>query len=105
MFTAVAQKKLARAESYFDEHLAQNDYYAAGEIRPGQWIGAGAERLELRNAVTREQFHALCENKNPNDGERLTQRQQAEDKRRVFYDFTCSAPKSVSVLAVTLADE
>ena len=37
-----------------------------------------------------------------NDGERLTQRQQKEDQRRVFYDFTCSAPKSVSVLAVTL---
>jgi conjugative relaxase-like TrwC/TraI family protein len=39
-----------------------------------------------------------------NDGERLTQRQK-EGQRRVFYDFTCSAPKSVSVLAVTLDDE
>src|SRR5580692_10578680 len=105
MFTAIAHKKLARAESYFDEHLAQNDYYAAGEIRPGQWIGAGAERLGLKNAVTREQFHALCENQNPNDGERLTLRQLKEDKRRVFFDFTCSPPKSVSVLAVTFADE
>ncbi len=38
-------------------------------------------------------------------GERLTQRQLKEGQRRVFYDFTCSAPKSVSVLAVTLADE
>ena len=54
--------------------------------------------------VTREQFHALCENQNPNDGERLTQRSQKEGQRRVFYDFTCSAPKSVSVLAVTLND-
>ena len=35
-------------KSYFDEHLAQNDYYAAGEIRPGQWIGAGAERLGIK---------------------------------------------------------
>jgi len=105
MFTAVAQKNLADAEKYFDEHLAQNDYYAAGEIRPGQWIGAGAERLTLSKAVTREQFHALCENRNPNDGEQLTQRQQKEDKRRVFYDFTCSSPKSVSVLAVILNDE
>jgi conjugative relaxase-like TrwC/TraI family protein len=105
MFTAVAQKNLGDAESYFDEHLAQNDYYAAGEIRPGQWIGAGAERMGLKNVVTREQFHSLCKNQNPNDGERLTQRQQKEDKRRVFYDFTCSAPKSVSVLAVTLGDE
>jgi conjugative relaxase-like TrwC/TraI family protein len=105
MFTAVAHKNLGDAESYFDEHLSQNDYYAAGEIRPGQWIGAGAERLGLKGEVTREQFHALCENRNPNDDERLTQRQPKEGQRRVFYDFTCSAPKSVSILAVTLADE
>jgi len=105
MFTAVAQKNLADAEDYFDEHLAQNDYYAAGEIRPGQWIGAGAERLKLNHAVTRDQFHALCENKNPNDGERLTLRQEKTNQRRVFYDFTCSAPKSVSVLAVTMDDD
>jgi len=105
MFTAVAHKNLADAEKYFDEHLAQNDYYAAGEIRPGQWIGVGAERLGLKETVTRDQFHALCENQNPNDGERLTQRSQKEGQRRVFYDFTCSAPKSVSVLAVTLDDQ
>ena len=105
MFTAIAQKNLGDAESYFDEHLSQNDYYAAGEIRPGEWIGAGAERLGLKGEVTREQFHALCENENPETGERLTQRQLKEGQRRVFYDFTCSAPKSVSVLAVTLDDE
>jgi len=105
MFTALAQKNLADAEKYFDEHLAQNDYYAAGEIRPGQWIGAGAERLVLKDDVTREQFHALCENRNPTVGERLTQRQLKKDKRRVLYDFTCSPPKSVSVLAVTVDDK
>jgi conjugative relaxase-like TrwC/TraI family protein len=105
MITAVSHKHLAEAESYFDEHLAQNDYYAAGEIRPGQWIGAGAERLGLKENVTREQFHALCENLNPQNDERLTQRQLKADQRRVFFDFTCSAPKSVSVLAVTLGDQ
>src|ERR1017187_4532448 len=105
MFTAVARSNLADAKSYFDENLAKNDYYAAGEIRPGQWIGTGAERLGLKNAVTREQFHALCENRDPNDDERLTQRQQKENQRRVFFDFTCAPPKSVSVLAVTLDDQ
>jgi len=105
MFTAVAQKNLTDAEGYFDEHLTQNDYYAAGEIRPGQWIGAGAERLGLSDAVTSDHFHALCENQNPNDDKRLTQRQEKTNQRRVFYDFTCSAPKSVSVLAVTLDDD
>jgi conjugative relaxase-like TrwC/TraI family protein len=105
MFSAVAHKNLADAEKYFDEHLAQNDYYAAGEIRPGLWIGAGAERLGLQAVVTREQFCSLCENQHPQTGERLTQRSQKEGQRRVFYDFTCSAPKSVSVLAVTLDDQ
>ena len=105
MFTAISQKNLANAEGYFDEHLAQNDYYAAGEIRPGQWIGAGAARLDLKNVVTRDQFHALCENRNPHDDKRLTQRQEKTNQRRVFYDFTCSAPKSVSVLAVTMDDD
>lgn len=105
MFTVVAHKNLGDAERYFDEHLEQNDYYAAGEIRPGQWIGSGAERLGLKCEVAREHFHALCENQNPESGERLTQRQLKEGQRRVFYDFTCSAPKSVSVLALTLADE
>jgi len=105
MFTAVAHKNLADAKEYFDEHLAQNDYYAVGEIRPGQWIGAGAEHLGLKDNVTREQFHALCENLNPQNDERLTQRQLKTDQRRVFFDFTCAPPKSVSVLAVTLDDE
>jgi conjugative relaxase-like TrwC/TraI family protein len=105
MFSAVSHKNLAEAESYFDEHLAQNDYHAAGEIRPGQWIGAGAERLGLNQTVTREHFHALCENKNPETGERLTQRQQKENMRRVFFDFTCAPPKSVSLLAVTMDDQ
>jgi len=105
MFTAVAHKNLADAEKYFDEHLAQNDYYAAGEIRHGRWIGTGAERLGLKAEVTREQFHALCENHHPETDERLTQRQLKQNKRRVLYDFTCSAPKSVSVLAVTLDDQ
>jgi len=106
MFTAVAHKNLADAEGYFDEHFSQNDYYAAGEIRPGQWIGVGAEQLGLSAGqnVTREQFYTLCENRNPKTDERLTQRQQKEDKRRVFFDFTCSAPKAVSILAVTLDD-
>jgi len=32
-------------------------------------------------------------------------RQEKTNQRRVFYDFTCSAPKSVSVLAVTMDDD
>ena len=61
MFSAVAHKNLAAAEGYFVEHLSQNDYYAAKEIRPGQWIGIGAERLGLNagREVTRETLHGF----------------------------------------------
>jgi len=61
--TSKAGQSKRHAESYFDEHLAQNDYYAAGEIRPGQWIGACAERLGLSNTATREQFHTHSPNR------------------------------------------
>ena len=105
MFTAVAHKNLANAKEYFQEHLSQNDYYAAGEIQPAQWIGMGVEQLRLPGKVTTEVLCGLCENKHPETGERLTQRTQKEGQRRVFYDFTCSAPKSISVLAVTLDDQ
>ena len=94
MFTAVAHKKLDSAEGYFVEHLSQNDYYAAGEIQPGQWVGVGAERLglSLGQPVSREQFCALCENRYPQTKERLTRRQNAKDQRRVFFDFTVLTP-------------
>lgn len=107
MFTAVAHKNLASVEGYFNEHFTQNDYYAAGEVRPGHWIGRGIERLglDVQSPVSREAFSALCDNRNPVTGERLTQRQRVEGQRRVLFDFTCSAPKSVSVLAVTLGDD
>ena len=107
MFSAMVHKELASAEGYFVEHLAQNDYYAAGEIRPGQWIGVGAEQLGLSvgQPVSREQFCGLCENQHPQTGARLTLRRNEKENRRVFFDFTCSAPKSVSVLAVTLDDQ
>lgn len=105
MFTVVSQKNLSDAKRYFQEHLSRNDYYTTEEIHPGQWIGLGAERLGLSAEVGGGQFEALCENKQPQTGERLTLRQNEKDNRRVFYDFTCSAPKSVSIMAVTLNDE
>src|SRR5438105_14097681 len=104
MFTAVAHKSLAGAEGYFVEHLSQNDYYAAGEIRHAQWIGIGAERLGLSagHEDSREQFCALGENRHPQTGEQCTQRKNAQDQTIVIFEFTRMALKSVSVVPVTL---
>jgi conjugative relaxase-like TrwC/TraI family protein len=108
MFSGIPQKNRAGAESYFDEHLSHNDYYTQGEVlahgHHGQWLGIGAERLGLQpgGVVTRESFLHLCDNQHPLTGERLTPQQFKE--RRIYFDFVCSPPKSVSILAVTMND-
>lgn len=104
MFSGIPQKNRAGAESYFDEHLSHNDYYTQGETQRGQWLGIGAERLGLQpgGVVTREAFLHLCDNQHPLTGEQLTPQKFKE--RRVYFDFVCSPPKSVSILAVTMND-
>ena len=106
MFSGIPQKNIAVAKEYFDEHLSHNDYYTQGEVKMGQWIGEATWRLGLQEGqnVSREQFMSLCDNLNPETGKLLTQRLKANGERRVFFDFTCSAPKSVSIMAVTLND-
>ncbi|MBN8711865.1 MAG: hypothetical protein BGO12_05100 [Verrucomicrobia bacterium 61-8] len=106
MFTASAMKNKATAQVYFDEHLSHNDYYTEGEVQPGYWIGEGADRLGLQEGspVDQSAFLSLCDGQHPETGERLTLRQNAMGNRRIFFDFTCSAPKSVSVMAVTMND-
>jgi conjugative relaxase-like TrwC/TraI family protein len=105
MFTVRPQKHRNAATTYFDEHLSHNDYYTERQSQAGYWIGAGAELLGLQpgEVVTREAFLRLCDNLHPVDGTKLTQVHAAD--RRIFFDFTCSAPKSVSILAVTMGDK
>ena len=105
MFTGKPQKNRAAATTYFDEHLSHNDYYTQSETQAGQWIGLGCERLGLKpdEVVTRDTFLKLCDNLNPDTGERLTQ--TTAKNRRIFFDFQCAPPKSVSILAVTMNDQ
>ena len=105
MFTAKPQKNRNAATTYFDEHLSHNDYYTEKETQAGYWIGQGAQKLGLKpgETVTREAFLRLCDNLHPETGSKLTQVHLQD--RRIFFDFTCSAPKSVSILAVTMDDK
>jgi conjugative relaxase-like TrwC/TraI family protein len=113
MLSPKAQYSLKDAKRYFKEHLGVGDYYAEGQTVSGQWFGKGAGDLGLRGVTTTEQFERLCENKNPQTGQKLTLRQNATRietgkngdaheaaNRRVFYDFTFSPPKSVSIAAL-----
>jgi conjugative relaxase-like TrwC/TraI family protein len=105
--TAKTQYNLKNAREYFEEHLCVGDYYDEGQRVAGEWIGAGAERLRLSGKIRADDFLRLCENQNPVTGEKLTQRLnttriEGDEKtanRRIFYDFTFSPPKSVSLRA------
>jgi conjugative relaxase-like TrwC/TraI family protein len=107
------QTNLKNAKGYFEEHLSVGDYYAEDQRVRGEWFGEGAALLGLNGKVTRDQFLALCENQRPASRELLTQRQNTtrDDgagevaNRRVFYDFTFSPPKSVSIAALVGGDE
>src|SRR5208283_2682184 len=107
MVTAKTQYSLRHAQEYFEEHLCVGDYYDEGQRVAGEWAGIGAVRLGLSGKVRADAFLRLCENQHPATGEKLTQRlnttrvngDENAANRRVFYDFTFSPPKSVSLAA------
>jgi conjugative relaxase-like TrwC/TraI family protein len=87
---------------YLGRHLSMNDYYSEEERVVGHWHGEGAERLGLKGLeVTRDAFEALRSNRHPHDGGKLRPR----SAQVAFHDFVISAPKSVSIAAVTGGDE
>jgi conjugative relaxase-like TrwC/TraI family protein len=100
MFTMA---KIKDGGTYLERHLAANDYYCENESVVGQWMGRGAARLGLEGEIHAgdNSFENLRNNRCP-DGDKLTPR---DNPNRVkFFDFQCSAQKSVSVMAVTLGD-
>jgi len=105
MFTVHCQKELRAAQRYFRMHLAQGDYHSEGRAIAGRWFGKGVERLGLDpNApVAMEAFYRLCKNRHPLTDEPLTVRLRRKH-RRIYYDFACSAVKSVSIQALTVGD-
>src|ERR1700722_14071591 len=101
MFTMA---KIKDGSSYLEQHLAANDYYCENESVVGRWIGLGAERLGLEGEIHAgdRSFERLRNNRHPDGAGKLTPRDGAH--RIKFFDFQCSAQKSVSVMAVTMGD-
>jgi len=93
-----------QAKDYFTRGLSQPDYYFADapEIA-GQWHGLAAELLGLTGTVDQERYFALCDNLHPVTKEPLTP--ITRGNRRVLYDFTFDAPKSVSLVYELGGDE
>jgi conjugative relaxase-like TrwC/TraI family protein len=104
MFFINHQANSRAAKGYHDQELAQPDYYTKdGQQVKGKWHGLGAKLLGLDGPIDRNAFHALCDNKDPLTGHQLTKRMRAD--RRVAYDFTFDAPKSVTLAYELGGDE
>jgi len=87
--------------SYYSDHAAKDDYYAEEGESPGRWGGAASE-LGLVGQVNPDDFKQIMSGFDPKTGAKLVQSAGA-DNHRPGWDFTFSAPKSVS-LAYALAD-
>lgn len=87
------------AKSYY----STADYYSEGQELTGRWRGAAAAQLGLTGNVQQKDWDALCDNRHPQSGMRLTPRTKAD--RTVGYDFNFHVPKSVSLLYSVTRDE
>jgi conjugative relaxase-like TrwC/TraI family protein len=107
-------RAMSDGRGYSSRHLENRDYYAENERVVGRWQGRGAELLNIRGEVRTGDFEDLCQGVDPGTGEFLRQRQSADriasdgttqSRGRHLYDFTISAPKSVSIMAVLGDDQ
>jgi conjugative relaxase-like TrwC/TraI family protein len=107
-------RAMSDGRGYSSKHLEHSDYYAEGERVVGRWKGRGADLLGLDGEVKGEEFEALRQACHPKTGEFLRPRQSADrtsvegtmqSRGRNLYDFTISAPKSVSVMAILGGDQ
>jgi conjugative relaxase-like TrwC/TraI family protein len=99
MLNVTAQRSPEAAKSYF----AKSDYYSEGQELIGEWGGKGAVLAGLFGQVEKPAFDSLCDNVNPVTHEPLTP--ITRGNRRTGYDFTWSAPKSVSLVHAMTGDE
>ena len=101
-------RAMSNGKEYSSRHLEHSDYYAEGERVVGRWQGWGSEMLGIDGEVKLGDFEASRKGLDPHTGEFLRQRRSADrigadgttqSHGRHLYDFTISAPKSVSVIA------
>ena len=92
-------------------------YYAKDDALLGEWQGELAGRFGLSGAVSKGDFMALANGRNPQTGEQMVKHRIASEQtnpdgsitktveHRAGWDATFSAPKSVSLTALVGGDE
>ena len=96
--TALAGSATSAAKYY-----SVGDYYSKGDAEGSAWIGAGAARLGLAGDVNAKTLENVLGGHLP--GHPITTWKPGDDNHRLGWDFTFSAPKSVSVAALVGGDD
>ncbi len=96
--TISALTSAGQAASYYEA----DDYYAEGGLAPSEWLGKGAQMLNLAGDVDHEQFARLLEGYVARQS--LGTMREGEWEHRPGWDVTFSAPKSVSIMAEVAGD-
>jgi hypothetical protein len=101
-------RAMSDGTGYSARHLEHSDYYAEGERVTGPMAGPAGGTAWPGWASSVGRFEALRQGLDPQSGELLRQRHSADraaadgstqNRGRNPYDFTISAPKSVSTMA------
>jgi len=79
------------------EAKGREEYYTGSGEAPGQWLGSGSRGLGLVGEVTPDDLRSVLSGFAP-DGLSLTAGRARPEGRVSGFDFTFSAPKSVSLL-------
>lgn len=100
MLTHHAIENAGSASHYFS---AQDDYYS--KEGQGVWLGQGARRLGLPGEVDASRFRELLEGRLPDGRSIHATFNVSTAAKRHGWDFTFSAPKSVSMQALIAGDQ
>lgn len=92
MLSMTRLKNAAEARKYYEE---LDDYYAENGLAPSQWFGKAAEELGFQGEVDPDHLENMLDGYLPN-GQVL---EGAGKNRRIGWDITLSADKSVSIAA------
>ncbi|MGD0881294.1 MAG: MobF family relaxase [Acidimicrobiales bacterium] len=92
-------KMVAGSEQYYLDTVAKGkeEYYTGSGEAPGQWLGSGSRDLGLVGEVAPDHLRSVLSGVAP-DGRSLMAGRARPEGRVSGFDFTFSAPKSVSLL-------
>lgn len=117
MSAILVKSFVGQAEAYFEKELTheRETYYSEKGTGTGQWAGKGAEALDLKGDIKKEDFSRISRGVNPTTGKRFRRmtlgrtREINGELKRVKeiagWDMVVSAPKSVSIAALIGQDE